>query len=290
MPLTIKPLLKGSSLSSKSGRQPYHVSGLEGTTPAVMWAALFAAGLPQSEQIHPQNPQLKVIDSEVTEMLGNFDCIVTVSYGPNEQQQPGGGGSEGEGVIEMDSSVVGVKTMIDYGGEPIKVIYNPGFNGVRAIAASVNESGGDRGLGATVDMLVPMITVRVQRVEDGPPLANAKLYVGKVNSTNLFDDNDKQAYLCTRLAGTRNFATTDKYNVTYEFQAPEDGWLKVAGYIDPVTNQLSEKNVGKITVAGTRPRIRLANDQDNQDRSANGLTIVRVQGLIDFAPLNLPTL
>jgi len=290
MTLQIKPMLKGSSLSRNGGRLNYHVSGLDGTTQKVMWDAMFAGGLPQPEDPHPNAPGLKVTDTEVTEMLGNFDCVVTVTYGTSEETQPGGGGS-GTGTIEVDSSIVMVKTEIDFDGSPIRVIYNPGNPALRPpIGHSVNVAGGDRAMGATVDQFVPMVTVRVLRVEDNAPLAKAKKFVGRVNSKVLFDADDKQAYLCSRIAGTRNTSTTSKYNVTYEFLAPEDGWLRVAGYIDPTTSRLVEKNIGQITKFATRPRIRMDNDQAFQDQSENGLTIVRVQGLADFDELNLPTL
>ena len=292
MALTIKALIKGSSISRQGGRQNYHVAGLDGMTPAIMWDALFAGGMPQPEEPHPVVPGVKVSNVEVTEMLGNFDCVVSVTYATDENQTPGGGGTSG--TIEVDSSIVAVRTMIDASplqGEPIRVIYNPGIaaNPARANGLGVNVAGGDRGIGATVDKFVPMVTVRVMRVEEVAPLANANLFVGKVNSKDLFEPGDKEAYLCTRIGGTRNTDTTTKYNVTYEFQAPEDGWLKVAGYIEPTTGQLPEKNMGKITVNATRPRIRMAQDIF-QDDSQNGLTIVRVQGLADMTALALPTL
>ena len=290
MTLQIKPMLKGSSLSRNGGRLNYHVTGLSGTTQKVMWDAMFAGGLPQPEDPHPNAPGLKVTDTEVTEMLGNFDCVVTVTYGTSEETQPGGGGS-GTGTIEVDSSIVMVKTELDFSGKPIRVIYNPGDPALRnKVGHSVNVAGGDRAMGATSDQFVAMVTVRVMRVEDNVPLAKAKKFVGRVNSKVLFDADDKQAWLCSRLAGTRNTSTTSKYNVTYEFLAPEDGWLRVAGYIDPTTSRLVEKNIGEIVVSPTRPRIRMTDDAAFQDQSQNGLTIVRVQGLADFDELNLPTL
>jgi len=48
--------------------------------------------------------------------------------------------------------------------------------------------------------------------------------------------------------------------------------------------------MGIIKLSENRPRVRLPDNKTDQDKSKNGLTIVRVQGSADYTQLNLPPL
>ena len=120
-------------------------------------------------------------------------------------------------------------------------------------------------------------------------------FVGRVNRLALgVLGDDRDAWLCTRIAGTRKLSST-KYTVTYEFQANETGWERVVAYVEPTTGKPAAKNFGSIQLAASMPLLRgsqgvLLADGFGQDRRLNGLTVVRLQGRADFSELNLPAL
>ena len=286
MAVTIKPILQGSSLSRSGGTIRYYVAGLENMNPSMMWSALFAGGLPQPGQAHPTVPNVGVQDVQVSQVINSFSCYVDVTYGQGNAVVEE---EEGTGQISISGNVVAIRTELDYGGMPIEVIYNPTGAGGRAFNAMCSEGNGDRCSGADVDQYVGMMTLRITRKETGHPGFKCRDYVGKLNSKDFAYNGDKEAWLCTGITGDRGFSA-ELYDVTYEFQHTEDGWHKIAAYIEPTTGRPPHKNIGSITLANTPPRVRLPNDQANQDKSQNGLTIVRVQGSKDFKELNLPSL
>ena len=284
---TVKPVMNGSGLSRNGGVLRYWVTGLENLDPSMMWSALFAGGLPQIGDPHPNAPQVGVQDVRVSQVVSSTSCFVDVVYAQDETTSGGGGGDDG--LIEIDGNVVGIRTMMDYGGKSIDVIYNPTMTGVRPFNAECSRGQGDRCTVAEVDQYVGMMTLRITRKEQGHPGFKCRDYVGKLNATNFAYTGDKEAWLCTRIAGRRASSAT-LYDVTYEFQHTEDGWHKIAAYIDPTTGIPPSKNMGSITLNPLPPRVRMPNDQADQDRSRNGITIVRVQGSKDFSALSLPQL
>lgn len=288
MSVTIKPVLEGSSLSRTGGVLRYYVSGLANMDPSMMWSALFAGGLPQPGNPHPTAPKVGVSDVTVSRVINPFSCYVDVTYAQNATEA-GSGGAEDLGEISISGSVVAIRTELDYSGEPIEVIYNPGSDAVRPFSAMCSEGQGDRCSGAEVEQLVGLMTLRIRRKEIGHPGFKCRDYVGRLNGGQFAYNGDKEAWLCTGITGVR--ALSDElFTVDYEFQHTEDGWHKIAAYIEPTTGKPPHKNIGSIQLEATPPRVRLPNDGAFQDKSQNGLTIVRVQGSADFSALNLPPL
>lgn len=290
MAATAKAIIEGVSFGDTSGVQPYRVTGFDQPNGpqdfAVIQQCRQADGIPSKNTPHPNMPWLKVVDVQFSRFAKNFMAFVNVIYGVNTEQ---GSGSSTAGQWEIDSSVVSVRTELDYKGEPIKVIYNPtGQQGGLQIGREPTL--GDSSQGAAVEQYVGMTTLRLTRTEATNPLSKSRSYTGKLN-TNALDPttDDAEAWLITKLGGVRPL-TDDKWTVTYELQSVEDGWHKIAAYIEPTTGKPPGTNMGKITLANSVPRVRIADANTYQDRSQNGLTIVRVQGSADFSQLNFPPL
>lgn len=288
----IKATFQGSRVTRKSATTRYHVTGLDTTTPEKMWDALFAGGLPSPEDPHPRNPDLVVDDVGVSEMVGEHAAFVEVNYKPRATD--GGGGTVNGVEVEMDGSLVSVVTLIDYGGKPIKVIYNPVNGQPQAVNRDeVNVGAGERGQASEgVEMLLGLKTLRFSRTEDVFPVQDRWQMLGKTNSNaGWVFPQDVGLWLCSRVSA-KLAAGANKPTVNYEFQGPEDGWEKITAYIEPTTGKLPEKNMGKIALLNVpEPRVRgsFAAANEHQDRSLNGITIVRVQGSADFNTLGLPS-
>ena len=290
MAVSAKAMLIGASLSRLGGVQPYHVKNLTKADPSAMWEAMFASGLPQPNTPHPEVPGIKVTDVRVSRMMGNFDAVVDVTYGA-EQDSAGGASAEGE--WEIDTSIVSVQTAFDYGtdglADTIDIIYNPVNPANRAPGWVASYINGEYNQGAEVEQYLAMTTIRLTRSEDVNPGLLSLKYVGKLNDRDFAIQDDKEAWLCNRISGRRPL-NTDQWINTYEFQSVEDGWHRIAVYIDPTTGKPPAKNMGIIKLSENRPRVRLPDNKTDQDKSKNGLTIVRVQGSADYTQLNLPPL
>lgn len=285
MALTIKPVLSGSRIGRKSANVRYYVTGLDATTPDKMWDALFAGGLPQPDDPHPRTADLIVDEPAITEMVGEHSCFIDVGYIAKSSESGGGGGSGTD--IELDGSLVAIREAIDYDGKPIKVIYNP--NGRPGAAHEPDAAAGDLSGGrADVERLIGMKTLRFSRTEDSFPSADRFRMIGKTNSNAgwVFAD-DVGLWLCARVSA-RQAAGSNKPTVNYEFQGPEDGWERVVAYIEPTTGDPPTLNMGEITMQPNEPRLR-GSFTGSQDRTLNGITIVRVQGSADFNTFGLPS-
>lgn len=219
MSVTIKPVLEGSSLSRTGGVLRYYVNGLQNMDPTMMWSALFAGGLPQPGQPHPTAPNVGVRDVQVSRVINSFSCYVDVQYGQGAAVVES---EEGTGEISITGTVVAIRTELDYGGEPIEVIYNPGSGAVRPFNSMCSPGQGDRCSGAEVEQLVGMMSLRITRKELGHPGFKCRDFVGRLNNGDFGYNGDKEAWLCTGISGVRAF-DEELYTVTYDFQHSEDG-------------------------------------------------------------------
>lgn len=294
MALTIKAVFQGSNLGHASGNTRYYVTGLDATTPEKMWDALFAGGLPQPEDPHQRNNNLIVDRPSVTEMVGEHSCFIDVPY--KTRATTGGGGTVNGVEVEMDGSLVAVVGITDYNGHSVEVIYNP-LDGTQKVGR-VNANANDQKQGNNgIERMIGMKTLRYSRTEDIFPAADRWTLIGKTNSNSGWVlTGDKGLWLCSRISA-RLAAGATKPSVSYEFQGPEDGWEKIVAYIEPTTGQPpgTDQKMASISLNANEPRVRGTYAGGNgitaaQDRSRNGITLVKVQGEADFNTLGLPAL
>lgn len=211
------------------------VFGLRGTPSARLWYATQAPGVPQYGDHHPWIEFLPV--SRVHAVLaseGTTDiATVTIDYGFS----PGGVGSptyfDNEPSdtalpqLEVLTTVQLAQTQFDVNRVQIvvsRIIEDPDTQ-----TSTVIEQAG------SVDYQLPMETVRYMRREVQNPQGKARLYVGTINGTGVFNDGPHY-WMCTRLDGVSDDGGAT-FNVTYEFQRNPDSWDPWIIFTDPETGK-----------------------------------------------------
>jgi len=270
--------------ATDGGTLRYHVTGLSGSTHEVMAQAITAGGIPQRDDPHEYLPGLKVVSGpRLVEMRGNFAALVEVQYGPNENTDSGGGSAN---QFDLDSSVVEEDTSLDASGNAIQVGHNP--------AISRNNPDGT----VNTDLVpqtgettkwVPVTVLRVTRVENTLPIYAQNRHVGTTNS-GVFFFFPAEYWLCAAVrASSSDRGKT--YSVTYEFWGNQFGWLK--GIVYKKEDGTLAKVDPSPSLEANPPRLRLASCGGTapagkpDQRTFNGMTIVRVQNTSDFSRMNL---
>ena len=161
-------------------------------------------------QIYALDVRCQLIDEN------NNRFRVTVSYGVPDtyQQQPGT--TAADAVIQIGSSLTGSKTSVDKDGTRITV----------SLSTETDNQVGE------LDIQVPEMVLQFERREATNPTANARTYVGKVNSVAL----DTGTYpirtlLCLGIDGT-SVDDGATWSVTYRFQYRPNTWAATAVYTD----------------------------------------------------------
>jgi hypothetical protein len=299
-----KAVLKSAELDPiDGGRLVFHVSQLSSNLPAtVMIQACGTAGIPQRNQ--PFAPGLKVTSGpRVTEMLGNFNALVEVIVGKDENDT-GGGNNANIGSISLSSRVVQETTIYDAQGKIINIEYS----------AAVK----DPVTGATTGLLLPKQTgeasvytqinvLRVERTENVLPAYAQNLLVGCTN-LNTFFLFPTDYWLCAEISAVSN-DNNRSFQCGYEFWGNQFGWLAGCVYTmdsgrlakpgrnpkfneNPPRLRMNDLNGGAGVVVPGGGEFVGDNFQKAQQATAaapgsGGLTIVRVQKQADFARLNI---
>lgn len=212
------------------------VFGLRGTPSARLWYATQAPGVPRYGDHHPWIEFLPV--SRVHAVLaseGTTDiATVTIDYGFS----PGGIGSPTYFDNEPSETAlpqVEVLTTV----QPATTQFELGIAGDKrqiVVSKMVNvEDEAETEQAGSVEFQLPMETVRYMRREVQNPQGKARLYVGTINSTGVFNDGPHY-WMCTRLDGMSDDGGAT-FNVTYEFQRNPDTWDPTVIFTDPETGK-----------------------------------------------------
>lgn len=221
--------------------QVAQVSGLTGNPAARLRRATQAPGIPRYGHVHPDILFLPVTNIEaVFADKGTSDiAIITITFGflpaggaptyftnePSETTVP---------QLEILTTVQPSTTEFEIGpaGDKRQIVlatHLPLEEGQEGPPALGKEQSG------SVEFQQPMETVRYMRREARSPQWKARLYVGTINQTGVFDDAPHY-WMCTRLDGVSDDGGAT-FNVTYEFQRNPDTWDPVVIATDPETGQ-----------------------------------------------------
>lgn len=221
MPITVKiDQIDGATtrrtLDGWEVQRVAYVSGLSGDYNQRMAQAISAEGIPQLRQVHPAIASIFVTAVDARP-AGPSGAVVRISYGtPSSQQLP-----EEPAQIEVGATLSQTTTYETISGDPIEVTLGEGEDAPTQIAR--------------VTKLIPQVTVRYSRLEEASPGDKARLYVGKINETEVFSSS-VGTWMCTAIQGRSNDGGAT-YEVTYDFQYNADGWQPRVVYIDPSTGR-----------------------------------------------------
>lgn len=227
--------VEGSSLTLTSegyeAQRSARVSGLAGSAPDRLHAALKAHGMPRIGDPHPSIPDLRVVKVAV-EPDSPTDATVKITYRSPQ------GSHAGRSTVEIGASVANTTVMEDMAGNRITVAYSP-----------TGKAEDLRTQTTRVSRLAPQTTLQITRVELTSPLDKARRFIGGVNQTAVFD-GPAGTWLCVAITGN-SADGGNSYSVTYKFQFDPEGWQPTVAYIDPGTRQPPTdlvKGVGSKTV------------------------------------------
>lgn len=246
------------------------IFGAKGSPAARLWLALSAPAVPKYGDLHPEIDGLPVGHIHAIFEEGSTDIVtITIEYfyytgGPAYFTNIPGDTVATLPQIEILSTVQPATTQFellpDGTKKQIVVAYLvPPPEGEPGPPARIEQAG-------SVEYMLPMETVRYTRREPNDPQAKARLYVGRINSTNVFGDAPHM-WLCSHLGGPSDDGGVS-YNVTYDFQKNPDSWDPTVVPTDPETGQ---------------PRVL----SDDDIASGEAVRQVRVLPEADFWDLNL---
>lgn len=210
------------------------VSGMTGAGSAKLYRALTSgivqtsAGerMPRYGDPHPAVPGIICIGRTARLNNDKGHCEVYLDYGvpdvltsdPSDTAPP---------QIEVGATVIEVDTARDVAGAIMAVNYT--IEDPPGTFKTVKQTG-------TVRKQIPSVYFRYRRREPNSPGNKAKIHVGTMNETDVFNDPPK-FWLCTGITGTSS-DNGASYDVTYEFLRNDETWDAVVAYHDPTTGRI----------------------------------------------------
>lgn len=223
------------------------VEGLSGGVDSILFNAMTAAGVPRFGEMHALGIPVSRLSVRMAPDSSK-NAFVDIEYGIEGDaedlfdQDPGNENAVPR--LEVSSTLVSVRTELEINSNgdlvPIIVKFTPP-------SASGEPANPEQEQSASVDLMIATSVVRFYRRERNNPQARAKLYIGHVNSDEVFGD-PAHTWLISRYDGV----TVDRghsYNVTYEFQRSiavlsDDSWKATVTFKDEHGRTHKDATVG----------------------------------------------